>query len=635
MTTPILDPDFKTLVPDGAILRITDNHTAHYFAMDTIVICCNQLPHGNKNTRYAYVVCSPTPERPYPAAQYISSLCGIVIGQGFVKEDMDLKDYYVSLEDYKTCPTTQTNLTALIPLNSKLAKTQKARGLQVLSKLGFIKTPMYFLVNPITSLPRLQFPLMARPCPVKPRHGFVESRIVNTAEETNAVLTETKAQDPLGEVVLMERFESAYSAVVTDSAVTMGPGTDGATAGKKSITIPCQSNLRTTILNKNKYVYCRHETRGIVQLRVLPYAQVKPEHNVFIETVGPHIVQLRTGPQADYSKSRFSTCNTVIIKRIMVLKAGMSFLQFEHMLQTYAKDGDTHCTILHLPNGSLSSHYAVQAIAKGFSVITEPAKLAIGQALNFSNTQTKLPVTSELRHAIVRGCEIGIDTTPTKDTVTWAIAVIQGLAATSHNVHSIALLTAASIILARAGTAICLGEHRHFYRRGPGLLGLLPSGPIRLKLMRKAPMDGIPDTPERDTIYHHAFALKWNRIPTWYRISSYLQGTKHDFDTDYWRGGYGGPKWAECTQASLDLLHSVIPLILVTPLQPNPNERGLLALHNQIYTCIANANRLITISHNSAKCLTKLVPSLILHEISQGNTGLKIATSPLTWELVQ
>jgi hypothetical protein len=313
----------------------------------------------------------------------------------------------------------------------------------------------------------------------------------------------------------------------------------------------------------------------------------------------------------------------------------MDFIEFERLLQDHLKLGEPHKVILHLPYGSLSSHYAVQAITKGFSVVTGPATLAIGQTLAFSDTQSKLEITPKLRAAIVQGCKVGIATVPNRDTVTWAIAVIQGLAATSHNVHSIALLTAASVILARTGTALCLGEHRHFYRRGPGQLGLLPSGPIRLKLVRKAPKGVFSNTTERDTIYHHAFKLKWNLIPTWYRLSSYLQGAKHDFNADGWSGGYGGHKWADCTQASLDLMHSTMPLVLVTPSLPNPAGRALTTLHDQIYTCIANANRLITISHNSAKCLTKLVTPDTLKEISQGDTGLKIATSPLTWELVQ
>ena len=631
MTTSSRNLNFKHIVPDGAILKIVGNCTQHNFELGTSVINCAQLERGNPTDRCIYAVCAPTGSQLTPHPQYLSSGCAQVIGQAIVHESMDYAAYQAALA--KTLVDKATNMPQY--LTGLYVQTQKARGLQVLTKFGLLNTPIYLLADAITRLPvSCTFPLMARPCPVKPRHGFVESRMVNSIEEINNILTETKAHDPHGEVILMSRFESAYSAVVTDSAVTIGPGTDGATAGKQSVTIPCQSRIYATLQSKGSHIPCTHKKHGALNLRILPYARIKPQDQIFVETVGRHVVQLRTGPQADYSQTRFSPWPSISVRHVITGAYNMDFLQFEQVLDKYEALSVVSSTVLHLPNGSLSSHYAVQAIARGFSVVAEPTSIKPYSTLTFSRAASRLPITAPLRLAIVRGCTLGMHIEPTSQHLEWAVAIIQGLAATAHNTHSIALLSAASVLLARIGAGLCFGEHRHFHRRGPGRVGLLPSGPVRLKLTRKRFTKTLP-CPERDTIYTQAFTLRWDNPSTWYKYSSYLQGVKHDFHTAPWAGGYGGSKWADCTQASLDLMYAVMPLTLVTRTVPHVEHPSHTTLHDQVFNCILAANKLIAMSHNTAKCLTKLISLEKLTAISRGNTGLPIATSPLTWELVK
>lgn len=143
------------------------------------------------------------------------------------------------------------------PLLSNLPRTQKAKGILcgkmllssqfmwgigmaehalVKSEKGFTDCGMFSTQN---ATGRLVYnggiDLFARPCPVRPRHGFVESRKVTTKKQVLELLAEVIKEDPEGELLISNYIESSHSAVLTeDGTLSIGIGHDGATGGHGS-----------------------------------------------------------------------------------------------------------------------------------------------------------------------------------------------------------------------------------------------------------------------------------------------------------------------------------------------------------------------------------------------------------------
>jgi len=86
-----------------------------------------------------------------------------------------------------------------------------------------------------------KFPMFARPCPRKPCHGFVDSRVVRTPHALLNLYRESLREDKDGEIVMMKAYSASLSAVGTNSGVTWGRGTDAVTSGKGQETVTIQA----------------------------------------------------------------------------------------------------------------------------------------------------------------------------------------------------------------------------------------------------------------------------------------------------------------------------------------------------------------------------------------------------------
>lgn len=613
---------------DYVVIRMVGNYTSHSFPLGSLAITAYSAA-VDANHSYVYAF-SPFGR----IGQYLSSKCFHIVarvtGPDPVSYQSCMKSLYMFLTQIKD---------STLPLDfyACVAKTQKARGLQVLSTLGFIRSHVHLLSGPIKPSvlkKNVPLPIMVRPCPITPRHGFVESRVAKTYKTINKVVTETHAADARGEVILMEPINGVYSAVLTDTAITMGKGTDGATSGKKCITIPCVSNLRYTVVSHGPWIYRHTKSGSRVRLDVLRYAGIRPHSGVYIETVNDQVVQLRTGPSVDCAATRYSTTRLVKAAFVYTVTGKEDFLAYEarlnelkHMYQT------APWTVVIVHRGaSLASHYAVQAVTRGFSVVTD-TNVTPEEVISFAPPKSGATVRPDAacRQLIIQALKVVHTKTPDHQLVTWAIAVIQGLAAANKTPQSLALLVAAGAILAKTGTALCIGEHRHYFRVGPGQHGYIASAPVSFPLTLEQHYK--KGTLDRHMVYHEAFKLNWADMHIWQQMSGLLTNIEYDYRVPLWKSGYGGDKWAECTEATRAVVLAMIPFMLVTPTQPHTLTHSTMFMY-QIQELIAACNRLITVSHNSAKCLTKIVTADTLDSISHGYTGLRIATSPLTWELL-
>ena len=129
-------------------------------------------------------------------------------------------------------------------------KTQKARGVALIkSNFGSfqfrtrVKCLPFKLIQEESDIDDPMFaitePLFARPCPVKPQHGFVDSRIVKDKKAAKRVFREALEADPKAEMLLMPLVKADFSAIWAPGLLSIGPGNDGATSGHKSLGVRC------------------------------------------------------------------------------------------------------------------------------------------------------------------------------------------------------------------------------------------------------------------------------------------------------------------------------------------------------------------------------------------------------------
>lgn len=621
----------------GTVAVVIGNVTSHCFPMGAYVICTPYKAYGHDGTEQVntYGYCEES-----ESGQYLSSDCIKAIGYiPGIDKSMNPVTIRRILGEWKINPSGVKNL-----FYSHAARTQKARGLQVLAKVHLSTLPVLLVQSEADlkdQLKHLTYPIMVRPCPTKPRHGFVESKIVKSPLTVRRIFKKTLAADPRGELLLMPPIEAEYSSIVTNNAITMGRGTNGATSGKRCINIPCHGELLKQLRVAKKDtpmipIRICNRTGDLVSVNSHKYAGLRKNASIFVETVQNHCVQLRTGPKFDSSSSRFSTASSVRVVYVLEVNPEWDFLEYEQKLHSLKELYDNPSQVVVYQSGAaLTSHYMVQAIAQGFSVVTDGARPGVNTVLYFDTAPPTFPSvhTAAFHESLKHALAIGYHTTPTEETLQWAAAVIQGIGPASKTKASVSLILTAAVILAKAGIAVCLGEYRHYFRSGPGRHGHIARAPVSF------PHDSIDfyskkGTLSRSLIYNEAFKLDWSTHKIWLDYQSILFRIAADYRRSDWSAGYGGPAWGSCTNAANGVLLALTPFITLSHLESGTMIYSDL-VSGYLMDLVAACNTLITVSHNSAKCLTKIVSAYTLEQISEGHTHLTIATSPLTWRVIE
>ena len=225
-------------------------------------------------------------------------------------------------------------------------RTQKARGIAALAHFysGDLVPP--FKVHEARSVrPDELVGFFSRPCPMRPRHGFVDSRKVDSVEEGGELIRQTLEADPEAEIVTMPMIEAEYSGVWTRGMMSIGKGHDGATAGTSAWTLPTLGSL---------VIDAAIADAGIQEN---PYVEI-----LWPEPEGAHrLVQLRDGPAlpltADYIPE------PVTVREVIPAKGDL--LAWEKRMKQ-AQPG----TVVYHPGGSLASHYAIHAVLNRVPLLT-------------------------------------------------------------------------------------------------------------------------------------------------------------------------------------------------------------------------------------------------------------------------
>lgn len=338
---------------------------------------------------------------------------------------------------------------------------------------------------------------------MRPRHGFVDSRLVTGIDEIKAVLAETRAADPEGEVLLMAPIEGQTSFVLTPTAVAVGQGTDGATAG-------CQGGL------------------------TLPLAAVAMPSREDLECAGvggtPYIeaiwdgvdlweVQLRDGPQtAAPSGGAYIPRDTVVTS---LLEAGGDLLQWEQVV----RDAPEGAVVLHR-GGTPLSHYAVHAVLRGLAIVYDDRPIDIGDFLPATTAGTSPPDMAAFRRGVAQGFNVALGWSVTHTQAVHLLLLAlhqqQALLGTPEGCQA---LGAGAALLVRLGVAAVMGEWRHV----------------------RPDWQGRP----RTTVF------AWVLDPGDYQRFSFLMGEAiHAFKHGKWAFGYGGEAWYKVGRAILDVSHA-------------------------------------------------------------------------------
>jgi len=398
--------------------------------------------------------------------------------------------------------------------DGRVPRTQKARGIVELREnpidelLGG-STPKFALIQDHQQL--LDFienwknagvpPVFCRPCPVRPRHGFVDSGPVQTPGELCDMWSAALSNDPEAELLLMAPIDASLSAIYTPTSLSYGPGNDGATAGNQSQMIfhggPPQYTVDKIAMGK-----------GIADGEV-PYVEV-----VYDGMSVPRIVQARSGPKIDNQPDFVP--DRVVVKEI-VLPNGEDLIEWEQRAASFGEG-----TVIYHPGGNRASHYAIHCVNNNIPYITtfEPE---VGRVIEPTGALPP-PDVEQFLSGIMAGTSLDIDFDEAVQ------LMLFGLHTSAFNSTPLSwkISGMAAMQCLRLGAAACLGEYRHHQR-----------GHKRLA---------------RRQIFHNAFADFFGhqkRMVTAYRSFQYTR----------WRSGYGGPKWGECAYQNLFLWMEIMEFV--------------------------------------------------------------------------
>jgi hypothetical protein len=430
--------------------------------------------------------------------------------------------------------------------------------------------------------------VFVRPCPVRPRHGFVDSRCVTVPmkvghesakqmiNEIIAIYHEATANDPKAELLLMPYMPAQFNLVVTPSQVTVGPGNDGATSGHDTITLPVtevDASFPAHLLlaaDIKDYPYFEAVTYNTY------YRPIKNGDDEMGQAQSwrqqTFLTQLRDGPKPRGGRlGKNFIPEKITVKKVIAARG--SLLEWEAQMAK-AANKKAGLVVWH-PKGSLTSHYAVHCIQNNIPIVTDSDEPKIGAVLQPSGTQL-INNSSVNRKAMIQGIYEGLNT---NGAAIWPSESVTLMLYALHNAPSMDLSDEAmcrilgysfgtSVIL---GAIACIGELRHGDSDPNHQLGAISS----------ATGGG------RESAYqkwlHKVFEATWEDFTHRYVIFAYTG----------WSGAIGGIRWYECAEAALGLWNEICAFV---------NDES--ADHKPM---LAALNRVVNVCHNGAKMLTKFI----------------------------
>lgn len=395
--------------------------------------------------------------------------------------------------------------------------TQKGKGLNELWYNGqsYIKNRFESAVAPVDVQSASKFldiyyceefsyPRFARPCPLVPRHGFVDSRVVHNASELQALATETLADDSQAEIALMSYIESNFNAIVQPGRLTVGPGHDGATAGNDAVTIMLRGDgglIIDSVLVKSAGV------------KNSPYFEVVYSNGSKYDKVNqPYVVQLRDGPVLP-SSIDYVPVDTLVKQVIKV--NGEDLLAWEKVIKD--NRGTDGLVIWH-PGGAMSSHYSIHAVVAKIPVLISFEPKVGDTVWKIEDSEDQVIDFKQLKSGFTSGIvdrSIGMEE---------AFRLVLTISKLLKNPDSYILGYGMGLSY-RLSLVASIGERRHLSKKGKNQ--------------------------SRDYIYSKA----WNRAGAFkHRMTKLYE----DFLSKSWNHGYGGEAWGNIAKNAHILYNAIV-----------------------------------------------------------------------------
>ena len=427
------------------------------------------------------------------------------------------------------------------------AKTQKARGISALSEDSLLSsyTPHAWLGND-----NGDYPVFARPCPKTPRHGFVESRIINSAEEFIDLHEEVLKADPDGEILCMNPINAVASGVYLPEQgfLFLGPSNDGATKGYQTKTLRLVAKQLTASVKQRS---------GITQT---------PFIELVYEAKKPFIVQLRDGPtppldvDVDYIPRKTRVAE--------IVTPGDDLLAFEKLAVELKARRDV---VVVQEGATLACHAAIHCLLNEVPFVCS-RRPEIGEQLRPS--RKKKLAKKFLRSEVKAGVSFGVAKLLTTREIGgscnqlfhFITAVLHNWTALCESEYAPRLLAAAATIFLTFGSASCLGELRH--------------------------KKGSKKNYSRKAIHEKVFVNPLKSWKSFSRCSNIFANEK------LWIGGFGGQAWLACSQACQQIL---------VALGAASNGKSVLATRKVLNKLVATLNNAINLTHNNGWWLNKVV----------------------------
>lgn len=525
-------------------------------------------------------------------------------------QSLSLYGFYVLINDKEAMmqPFASEDLSTRI-------RTQKARGLAAIrgsnsgalwNGFSHIKL-MPFKVEGKLGGNGVGWPRFVRPCPIVPRHGFIESRVAFNEGHQKKIIAAALKEDKEAEIVTMPIASGRYSAVLTPIGIAWGRGNDGATSGEATF-LPAPtsiSNFSTATGLKARTMVAANVTRSPYIELVEHYGEIK-------------MVQLRDGPEQPVEANYIP--HEVTVEQVLTPNSAASLLRWEEKLEANKRKKGTVVLCL---GQTLASHYAVQAMERGISVICDPGQLD----LSYRNTTAALKGKTLKPIEGARIVRREGDLRRAADWLAYAIATRRRwaymfnegiLTSSPANPHDLALgctlphcclgwsmarnqgqvwaYGVASVYI--HAMASCAGELRHFHTAGPGC----PKYGRQKPTTDLEALFGMPNNPpSRTEIQRYGFtipprnsaAAQAAELP-FFKGLEMLDAVIEDFGKEGWGSHFGGPKWKECTLYTQNLGKAIHDFCL----RPTERNWGRVVRH---------LNVVVHVAHNGNKLLTKWI----------------------------
>lgn len=459
-----------------------------------------------------------------------------------------------------------------VTLDTVNFRTQKARGIHYLLYMSQLGGRQVLLVDPLvasaykeTTWHQVQSEFnkpFVRPCPVKPRHGFVDSRVITTHQEWRDILYETKEADPLGELIVMEWIEANASAVVSKHQVAMGSGHDGVT-GDKGLTMVTSIPEDVTWKAFRNYDFSR--------------AGVPSKHRPLVELVrcGARSwvpVQIRgvdAGKYHQWATNYASRFSEVKDYELVDLRNHSPAI-VEGWIEGHADDNrEKVVVIVH----SLMSHAGCLLQEAKFTVVDTSFMKGRPSNKTMQFKKTKGPTVRRVKE-IAKWMHHGLH----MDSGQWdqeLLAALASNAAKSYLSDSVDVRVQGigATMLFQLSAIACIGEFRYWWHQEQSDQKL-----VRINPFERKPMQGTIShsfrqllyAVRRDTIYEQGF-----RMPL-FKLLSMTNCAQGVFNNGMWEGNaVGGPRWGLIAEKTLGFYRAMRTFIL-NPTVKNYKAQGFI-----------------------------------------------------------